>query len=369
MLAVAAVTAPSALADSIVYEKSGNVWLANPDGSGQRQVTTTGGYGKPSQADDGTIIAAKDAVLHHLSRSGQLLNLAGDDDYGGKIFTDLSPDGALASYGFFANGPILTGPYTAVSHSGRPTEKEEIDGPLNGYLNPSWLDSNRILLFPQSLIVDVQIWPIPGDVQDWFTDPDFDLGGGDVDRGHDQIRGDRRRRRQHRALPSACAASRAPGAPLPDHRSGGHLLPSHLVSGRQHARLAGGRRHPHARDQPRHLRRLERARDRRRQAPGLGSGGRGPGTGGHGPRSHPPGRAPQGAEGEGGLLVHRHRQASAREQGDRQGQEGGLGQRHPEAEAEPPGQGPAAPGREERVRAHNRRRPQSTVTRKVKILR
>jgi hypothetical protein len=181
--AVAAVTAPAALADSIVYEKSGNIWLANPDGSSQHQVTTAGGYGRASQADDGTIIAAKDAVLHRLSRSGQLLNLAGDDDYGGKIFTDFSPDGALASYGFFANGPILTGPYAAVSHSSRPTEKEEIDGPLKGYLNPSWLDSTRILLFPQSLIVDVQIWPVPGDIQDWFTDPDFDLGGGDVDRG------------------------------------------------------------------------------------------------------------------------------------------------------------------------------------------
>ena len=174
--------APPALADSIVYEKGGNVWLASPDGSGQRQLTTTGGYGRPSQADDGTIVATKDAVLHRLSRSGRLLNQAGDDDYGGKIFTDFSPDGALVSYGFFANGPILTGPYAAVSHASRLTEKEEIDGPLKGYLNPSWIDSSRILLFPQSLIVDVQIWPIPGDVQDWFADPDFDLGGGDVDR-------------------------------------------------------------------------------------------------------------------------------------------------------------------------------------------
>jgi hypothetical protein len=182
VLAVAALTTPSALADSIVYEKGGNVWLASPDGSGSRQLTTSGGYGRPSQANDGTIVAAKDAVLHRLSRSGQLLNQAGDDDYGGKIFTDFSPDGALVSYGFFANGPILTGPYAAVSHSNRRTEKEEIDGPLNGYLNPSWLGSRQLLLFPQSLIVDVQIWPIPGDVQDWFTDPDFDLGGGDVDR-------------------------------------------------------------------------------------------------------------------------------------------------------------------------------------------
>jgi hypothetical protein len=131
-LGVAALTAPSPLADSIVYEKGGNVWLASPDGSGQRQLTTAGGYGRPSQADDGTIVATKDAVLHRLSRSGRLLNQAGDDDYGGKIFTDFSADGALVSYGFFANGPILTGPYAAVSHSNRRTEKEEIDGPLNG---------------------------------------------------------------------------------------------------------------------------------------------------------------------------------------------------------------------------------------------
>jgi hypothetical protein len=182
ILAVAALTAPSAFADSIVFEKGGNVWAANPDGSGQRQVTTAGGYGRPSQADDGTIIAAKDNVLHRLSRSGQLLNTAGDDDYGAKIFTDLSPDGGLASYGFFANGPILTGPYIGVSHSTRPTEKEEIDGPLKGYLNPTWLDNNRLLLFPQSLIVDVQIWPVPGDVQDWFIDEAADLGGGEVNR-------------------------------------------------------------------------------------------------------------------------------------------------------------------------------------------
>lgn len=177
-----AVAAPVAYADSIVYEKDGNVWLANPDGSGQRQVTTAGGYSRPSQADDGTIIAAKDSVLHRLDRSGNVLNEAGDDEYGGKIFTDLSPNGALASYGFFANGPILMGPYAAVSYSNRRTEKEEIDGPLGGYLNPTWLDSGRLLIFPQSLIVDVQIWPTPGDIQDWFADNDVDLGGGEVDR-------------------------------------------------------------------------------------------------------------------------------------------------------------------------------------------
>lgn len=181
-LACLAAAPPSALASSIVFEKNGNVWVAGPDGSGQRQVTTSGGYGRPSQADDGTIIAARGDLLERLDRSGRVLNEAGDDDYGGKIFTDLSPDGALASYGFFANGPILTGPYVAVSHANRRTEKEEIDGPLKGYLNPSWLDNNRILLFPQSLIVDVQLWPVGGNIQDWFADDAVDLGGGEVDR-------------------------------------------------------------------------------------------------------------------------------------------------------------------------------------------
>lgn len=182
LLAVAAGAAPSAPADSIVFERGGNVWLANPDGSGQRQLTSSGGYSRPSQADDGTIIAAKDAVLHRLSRSGALLNSAGDEDYGAKIFTDLSPNGALASYGFFASGPILTGPYVAVSHSDRPTEKEEIDGPLSGYLNPTWLDGGRLLVFPTSTVPDVQIWTVPGPVEDWFEDDTVELGGGEVDR-------------------------------------------------------------------------------------------------------------------------------------------------------------------------------------------
>jgi hypothetical protein len=70
----------------------------------------------------------------------------------------------------------------AVSYANRRTEKEEIDAPLKGYLNPSWLDSSHLLLFPQSLTVDVQIWQVPGPIQDWFADDAADLGGGVVDR-------------------------------------------------------------------------------------------------------------------------------------------------------------------------------------------
>ena len=50
-----------ASADSIVYVKDGNVWLASGDSSNQYQVTTDGTdehpYYSPTQADDGTIAA------------------------------------------------------------------------------------------------------------------------------------------------------------------------------------------------------------------------------------------------------------------------------------------------------------------------
>lgn len=49
-------SAALAAAGSIVYVKDGNVWVARPDGSEARALTTGGTpqtpYGSPSQADD-----------------------------------------------------------------------------------------------------------------------------------------------------------------------------------------------------------------------------------------------------------------------------------------------------------------------------
>ena len=49
----------AANADSIVYIDQGNVWSAQPDGSGKVQLTTGGGWHSPTQADDGTIAASR----------------------------------------------------------------------------------------------------------------------------------------------------------------------------------------------------------------------------------------------------------------------------------------------------------------------
>src|SRR4051812_8805208 len=68
----------SAGTGSLVYVLEANVWLAAPNGSGARPLTTDGtdtdNYHDPSQADDGTIWAVKGtSALYHLDRSGRSL--------------------------------------------------------------------------------------------------------------------------------------------------------------------------------------------------------------------------------------------------------------------------------------------------------
>lgn len=101
----------AAQASSIAFVRDGNVWLANPDGSGQQQVTRDGSAASPyhgvSQADDGTLIAARGTRLLRLGRNGELLvafeTRAHDASLGRMepkqpFEPALSPNGALVAY-------------------------------------------------------------------------------------------------------------------------------------------------------------------------------------------------------------------------------------------------------------------------------
>ena len=76
--AVLAFAPAAASADSIVFLKDYNVWLAAPDGSELTQVTTDGTYERPylspSQADDGTIAVAKGTEIVRLRQNGEVIN-------------------------------------------------------------------------------------------------------------------------------------------------------------------------------------------------------------------------------------------------------------------------------------------------------
>jgi hypothetical protein len=98
-------------ASSLVYIKDHNVWLANPDGTGQRQLTTDGfkelPYESPSQADDGTILAGRGLKFVKLDRQGNRIGpllpsiLVGKPDNAyaiGPFDPKISPDGHRLAY-------------------------------------------------------------------------------------------------------------------------------------------------------------------------------------------------------------------------------------------------------------------------------
>jgi hypothetical protein len=177
-----ALLTPAAMADSIVYEKDGNIWQAAPDGSRQTQITTAGGYARPTQADDGTVVAVKDKLLQRMDRGGRVLNTAGDNAYSGPFTPHLSPSGQLVAYSYLITGVLSPGMHTTLSYSTRPTARGEIFD-IGGWGNPSWIGNDRVLMFDASetFTGDTLIYTVGGGAtQTWYEDPDLSLSGGEV---------------------------------------------------------------------------------------------------------------------------------------------------------------------------------------------
>jgi hypothetical protein len=161
IVAVAAVAAPAA-ADSMVYVKDGNVWLANADGSSPYQVTLDGTAANPyessSEADDGTIVAIRQVPgerrrIYRMTQSGGLLNPPIDTPAPGTGAIDarVSPDGRYVAYWFVTtvNDPLCSfcvdvTNRALISRSDSFTNADEIGTPNTGGW-PSW-DGNTTLV-------------------------------------------------------------------------------------------------------------------------------------------------------------------------------------------------------------------------------
>jgi WD40-like Beta Propeller Repeat len=203
------VAAAPAAADSIAYVKDHNVWVAEPDGSSQHQVTTDGtaswAYGSPSQADDGTIVARKGTDIVRLRQNGQVLSSfdppdttdsAGQVIGGTPSHVAVSPDGSKVAYSYtHANCPpgVSCGVryVTLYSHSDRATPPETF-GKISRR-DPSWVSNDRILAF-NGFLHQVN-YDSPGGNHDdvhWFDDmdmfdPSTDLSDGELSRQGDRF--------------------------------------------------------------------------------------------------------------------------------------------------------------------------------------
>ena len=152
-----------AAADSLVFIRDHNVWLANADGSGQYEVTLDGSpdspYSSPSQADDGTIVALRTPSggrpqIWRMHQNGGLLNAPINTPAPGTGAIDarVSPDGRLVAYWFVTE--VSTGTClfcfdlssrALISYSDRFTNPDEVGTPNTGSL-PSWMSNDTLLL-------------------------------------------------------------------------------------------------------------------------------------------------------------------------------------------------------------------------------
>lgn len=255
--------AGTAAADSLVYIKDGNVWVAEPDGTAAREITTKGGYDLPTQADDGTIMAKGDG-FERFDRAGKKLKapssmaLPPGIALVGQYITDLdlSPDGTKVLYGWA--GLCYTCSYAGgrtgvhVSHADRYTDAIDLSyqrSPDGGV----WLGNSKALMFPYLKVIDV-----PG--------PELSYGPAYLDawvpggraRGRRHTRGRQARGQPRRPAPRARhqrPLARARATTLRDHRTGRRVPRPHVLTGRIGARLGGGRRDPrHGGAEPRRLR-------------------------------------------------------------------------------------------------------------------
>jgi hypothetical protein len=198
-----AIVPAAASADSIVYLKSGNVWLSQPDGSGAYQVTTDGTpdspYRSPSQADDGTIAAGRYDEIVRMAQNGTvlttidptgLMNSVGHLMDGPPIDVAISPDGRRIAYTLSSFecppgascGARFATAYTAADRFTAP----EASG-TTYFRDASWVTNSRTLQFggygSQVNLHDVGA----GSATHWFddsdyTDPSTDLGDGEANR-------------------------------------------------------------------------------------------------------------------------------------------------------------------------------------------
>ena len=191
-----------ASADSIVYVKGGNVWLAAGDGGSQYQVTTDGTaehpYRSPSQADDGTIAVGYGDEILRMRQNGQVLNRLDPPTLmnsvshpmdGTPVDVAISPDGTKVAYTFYGYECPVGASCGARTTTGIIPSDRFASTPEYGksyFHSPSWVTNNRILN-SGGYGSHVNIQDLGTEPYNWLTDQQTDLGDAELTRAGDKL--------------------------------------------------------------------------------------------------------------------------------------------------------------------------------------
>jgi hypothetical protein len=216
LVALALLAPAAASADSIVYTKHSDVWLARADGSGARALTHGGGYQSPTQANDGTILAQRGTRFLRLDRSGRTLATLNSVLTGapvnisavGPFDPRISPDGTKLAYwiGMYSSWHDYRNNIDWNSTGSATVWQDARSGRFLGathyYGEPSWLpDSSGALLFEETNALTAQVVAagVGADhhhIKPWFHDSDTKpaneefwkpIGAGEISAGMDRF--------------------------------------------------------------------------------------------------------------------------------------------------------------------------------------
>ena len=175
----------AARADTLVFQRKGDIWAVQPDGTGEHALTSGGGYAWPSAADDGTVAAAgPNGSLYRFTAKGEQIGAPtptqatyADEDLPAEPPTHvrLSPDGTKIAYDQVIDFEVTT--------LWTPAGATALDFPnqlagQEGFESPSWIGSGQLLLSRDILFAEPDMATFAlydtddGDDSsaDWFSD-------------------------------------------------------------------------------------------------------------------------------------------------------------------------------------------------------
>lgn len=199
-VAVLAVPATADAAGSILYRKSGRLYVAAPNGRHKHAIKHSHGLSNPSQDDKGRIVGQKGIKLYRLSRRGKRLNKPITTAFRtnkivpafkGPFFPEVSPNGKTIVYTYSfteshfdfncsctVTAPSLNTSYTAVNKFVSDPDKKY--GHARFYFHSSWVGNKSTVGTTPDLfdyagngLNSVEVDPLGGGAdsyRSWFTE-------------------------------------------------------------------------------------------------------------------------------------------------------------------------------------------------------
>jgi hypothetical protein len=187
--------AAAAHANSIVFIKDGDVWLARGDGSGQRAITKNGTdvkpYRSPAYSDTGVISAVRGRRdIHFFNRRGKRLRKKRDISGGPTppfdaviIDHSISPNGKTLASTLWISARSSDPPSepagedldTSVWYTKTKNGKMAVDGTTDGGKNVTWASNRVPIVFAPYVFKSADAWVVdlagdPNDPRQWFQD-------------------------------------------------------------------------------------------------------------------------------------------------------------------------------------------------------